>query len=99
MRKPAAGASWKYSPHGIKKFIRKLFGQENPKGDAPAPAPLLAASNDDAKPARKTTRKKAAPAEARRDPSVPVILSAGVHGIDPWLSSKNAIRVTGRVQK
>jgi poly(A) polymerase len=99
MRKPAAGASWKYSPHVIKKFIRKLFGQESAKEDAPAPAPLLAASNDDAKPVRKTTRKKAAPAEARRDPNVPVILSADVHGIDPSLISKNAIRVTEGLQQ
>jgi poly(A) polymerase len=99
MRKPAAGASWKYSPHVIKKFIRKLFGQESPKEDAPATAPLVAASDNDAKPVRKTTRKKAAPAEARRDPNVPVILSADVHGIDPSLISKNAIRVTEGLQQ
>ena len=99
MRKPAAGASWKSSPHVIKKLIRKLFGQESAKEDAPATAPLGAASADDAKPARKTTRKKAAPAEARRDPNVPVILSADVHGIDPSLISKNAIRVTEGLQQ
>jgi poly(A) polymerase len=99
MRKPAAGASWKSSPHVIKKLIRKLFGQESAKEDAPATAPLAAASGDDAKPARKTTRKKAAPAETRRDPNVPVILSADVHGIDPSLISKNAIRVTEGLQQ
>lgn len=99
MRKPAAGASWKSSPHVIKKLIRKLFGQESAKEDAPATAPLGAASDDDAKPARKTTRKKAAPVAARRDPNVPVILSADVHGIDPSLISKNAIRVTEGLQQ
>ena len=95
MRKPAAGASWKSSPHVIKKLIRKLFGQESAKEDAPATAPL----SDDAKPARKSTRKKAAPAVAKRDPNVPVILSADVHGIDPALISKNAIRVTDGLQQ
>ena len=91
MREPAAGASWKSSPHVIKKLIRKLFGQESPKEDAPATAPLVAASGDDTKPARKSTRKKAAPPEPARDPDVPVILPAEVHGIDPSLISKNAM--------
>ncbi|QIE22491.1 Poly(A) polymerase I [Caballeronia sp. SBC1] len=95
MRKPAAGASWKSSPHVIKKLIRKLFGQESAKEETPATAPL----SDDVKPARKSTRKKAAPAAAKRDPNVPVILAADVHGIDPSLISKNAIRVTDGLQQ
>jgi len=95
MRKSAAGASWKSSPHVIKKLIRKLFGQDSAKEDAPATAPL----SDDVKPARKSTRKKATPAAAKRDPNVPVILSADVHGIDPALISKNAIRVTEGLQQ
>ena len=95
MRKPAAGASWKSSPHVIKKLIRKLFGQESAKEETPATAPL----SDDVKPARKSTRKKATPAAAKRDPNVPVILSADVHGIDPALISKNAIRVTEGLQQ
>ena len=95
MRKPAAGASWKSSPHVIKKLIRKLFGQESAKEAAPATTPL----SDDVKPARKSTRKKAAPAATKRDPNVPVILSADVHGIDPALISKNAIRVTDGLQQ
>jgi poly(A) polymerase len=94
MRKPAAGASWKSSPHVIKKLIRKLFGQDA-KVEAPATTPL----SDDVKPARKSTRKKAAPAAPKRDPNVPVILSADVHGIDPSLISKNAIRVTDGLQQ
>jgi poly(A) polymerase len=95
MRKPAAGASWKSSPHVIKKLIRKLFGQESAKEETPATAPL----SDDVKPARKSTRKKAAPAVTKRDPNVPVILAADVHGIDPSLISKNAIRVTEGLQQ
>jgi poly(A) polymerase len=94
MRKPAAGVSWKSSPHVIKKLIRKLFGQDA-KVEAPATTPL----SDDVKPARKSTRKKAAPAAPKRDPNVPVILSADVHGIDPSLISKNAIRVTDGLQQ
>jgi poly(A) polymerase len=79
----------------IKKLIRKLFGQESAKEETPATAPL----SDDVKPARKSTRKKAAPAVAKRDPNVPVILAADVHGIDPSLISKNAIRVTEGLQQ
>ncbi|WP_174254664.1 polynucleotide adenylyltransferase PcnB [Burkholderia sp. S171] len=79
----------------IKKLIRKLFGQESAKEETPATAPL----SDDVKPARKSTRKKAAPAVAKRDPNVPVILSAEVHGIDPALISKNAVRVTDGLQQ
>ena len=95
MRRSGAGASWKSSPHVIKKLIRKLFGQESAKEETPATAPL----SDDVKPARKSTRKKAAPAVAKRDPNVPVILAADVHGIDPALISKNAIRVTDGLQQ
>ena len=95
MRRSGAGASWKSSPHVIKKLIRKLFGQESAKEETPATAPL----SDDVKPARKSTRKKAAPAVTKRDPNVPVILAADVHGIDPALISKNAIRVTDGLQQ
>ncbi|SAK39218.1 polynucleotide adenylyltransferase [Caballeronia hypogeia] len=78
----------------IKKLIRKLFGQEDAdSNDVPA-----AASEADAKPARKSTRKKAA-APAKRDPNVPVILSSEIHGIDPSLISKNAVRVTDGLQQ
>jgi poly(A) polymerase len=80
----------------IKKLIRKLFGQESadsiedPANDNPTASPA-------AKPARKSTRKKAA-APAKRDPNVPVILSSEIHGIDPSLISKNAVRVTEGLQ-
>lgn len=97
MRKLAAGASWNSSPHVIKKLIRKLFGQES----APADAPASTAStplDDDVKPARKPRAKKVA-AEPVRDPNVPVILPADVHGIDPALISRNAVRVTDGLQQ
>jgi poly(A) polymerase len=97
MRKQKAGASWTSSIHVIKKLIRKLFGQESPApSDEASKASALAA--DEAKPARKSTRKKAAVAD-KRDPNVPVILSSDIHGIDPSLISKNAIRVTDGLQE
>ncbi|KMY86638.1 Poly(A) polymerase [Candidatus Paraburkholderia calva] len=77
----------------IKKLIRKLFGQESAESsEAPTATPEAEAT-----PARKSTRKKTA-AKPRRDPNVPVILSSDVHGIDPSLISRNAIRVTEGLQ-
>ncbi len=82
----------------IKKFIRKLFGQESTaSGETGDDAPA-ASTEAVAKPARKSTRKKTA-APAKRDPNVPVILSSDIHGIDPTLISKNAIRVTEGLQR
>lgn len=83
----------------IKKLIRKLFGQESAsadEGNAGAANDTPNASQE-AKPARKSTRKKAAP-HVKRDPNVPVILSSEIHGIDPSLISKNAVRVTEGLQ-
>jgi poly(A) polymerase len=80
----------------IKKLIRKLFGQESADSNESAANDTTAASPD-AKPARKSTRKKAA-APVKRDPNVPVILSSDIHGIDPSLISKNAVRVTDGLQ-
>ncbi|WP_250508592.1 polynucleotide adenylyltransferase PcnB [Caballeronia sp. GACF4] len=79
----------------IKKLIRKLFGQESADttdGD------VQASASSETKPARKSTRKKTV-APPKRDPSVPVILSSDVHGIDPSLISKNAVRVTDGLQQ
>ncbi|EKS68677.1 MULTISPECIES: polynucleotide adenylyltransferase PcnB [Caballeronia] len=81
----------------IKKLIRKLFGQETASADEGHDVPA-AASEAAPKPARKSTRKKAA-APVKRDPNVPVILSSEIHGIDPSLISKNAIRVTDGLQQ
>nr|WP_306805998.1 polynucleotide adenylyltransferase PcnB [Caballeronia sp. BR00000012568055] len=78
-----------------------MFGQESaalPEGND---VPATEAEAKAAKPARKTTRKKAPAASAvpKRDPNVPVILSSDIHGIDPSLISKNAVRVTEGLQQ
>jgi poly(A) polymerase len=89
----------------IKKLIRKLFGQDSAASNdaASADAASSAASSTDSParaPARKSTRKKTADAPVpKRDPNVPVILSSDIHGIDPSLISKNAIRVTDGLQE
>ncbi|MDR5877078.1 polynucleotide adenylyltransferase PcnB [Caballeronia sp. LZ032] len=83
----------------IKKLIRKLFGQESAEsiGTAPNDTPTASPDARPARPASRSPRKKAA-APPRRDPSVPVILSSEIHGIDPSLISKNAVRVTDGLQ-
>ncbi|PLZ03267.1 polynucleotide adenylyltransferase PcnB [Burkholderia sp. WAC0059] len=91
----------------IKKFIRKLFGQDAAPGttqaDASAAAALPAVPSSAAPQSAagtKTRRPKthgAAPKST--DPAAPVVLSADVHGIDPALISKNAVRVTSTLQQ
>jgi poly(A) polymerase len=100
----------------IKKFIRKLFGQDPAPADDTAPseadeaarAPVRAGHDDAAaaKPRRKTARDTG---KAVRDPDMPVadvpvtdmpvIIPADVHGINPALISRNAIRVTEGLQQ
>ncbi|CEJ96161.1 Poly(A) polymerase (EC 2.7.7.19) [Caballeronia glathei] len=84
----------------IKKLIRKLFGQDSAESETGASTdaashPTEAAT---APAARKSTRKKT-PVAVKRDPNVPVILSSDIHGIDPSLISKNAVRVTDALQE
>ncbi|WP_206951229.1 polynucleotide adenylyltransferase PcnB [Trinickia acidisoli] len=95
----------------IKKLIRKLFGQDT---DTAAPArddslaeeatwADAATATDEAagQPAAKPRRKKARadkPASAP-GPDAPVILSSDIHGIDPSLLSRNAVRVTDTLQQ
>jgi poly(A) polymerase len=86
----------------IKKLIRKLFGQAPVPADAPSDSPASSGAPAEhaaqaAKPRRKTAR-NAAPVSAR-DPDAPVILSSDIHGIDPALISKNAVRVTDALQQ
>ncbi|WP_323121813.1 polynucleotide adenylyltransferase PcnB [Burkholderia alba] len=80
----------------IKKLIRKLLGQDTvdtAAQDAPAPAPANAPKTArSAKPAR-------APAAKRPRPTEPAVVPAGVHGINPALISKNAVRVTDTLQQ
>jgi poly(A) polymerase len=97
----------------IKKLIRKLFGQDDAASaenaqDAEAAATLAAAPHDGesaagARTRRKTvTVKKDAKPHAGKgaaDPGTPVILSADIHGIDPSLISRNAVRVTEGLQQ
>ena len=84
----------------IKKLIRKLFGQESAESQASA-SNDTATAQAETKSARKTVRvpRKKAAAPVKRDPSVPVILSSEIHGIDQSLISKNAMRVTDGLQQ
>ncbi|WP_027795773.1 polynucleotide adenylyltransferase PcnB [Paraburkholderia acidipaludis] len=108
----------------IKKFIRKLFGQDSaPEAAADTSGvDTPAAVAEDAAPARASSRAARKPAAAaddktirgprsrttkggskgsaqNADPATPVILSADIHGIDPSLISKNAVRVTDGLQQ
>ncbi|TKC91090.1 polynucleotide adenylyltransferase PcnB [Trinickia terrae] len=87
----------------IKKLIRKLFGQEpvaDNEADADTGATPDTRTEEVAKQRRKTTKSAAKTARAgARDPDAPVILSADIHGIDPELISRNAVRVTETLQQ
>ena len=95
----------------IKKLIRKLFGQtpEVPDDAAAEPSGPSApsAESDDARTAEvaKQRRRSAKSDTARtarervREPDAPVILAADIHGIDPALISRNAVRVTDTLQQ
>jgi poly(A) polymerase len=89
----------------IKKLIRKLLGQDTnmaaPSGDdslAEEAAVLDAAAHESA---AKPARKKARPEKRERagGPDAPVIISSDIHGIDPTLISRNAVRVTDTLQQ
>ncbi|WP_133650231.1 polynucleotide adenylyltransferase PcnB [Paraburkholderia flava] len=87
----------------IKKLIRKLFGQDTAAADdSPADsAQTTAADPSQASAATKTRRKPATKSakNAKPDPDVPVIIPSDIHGIDPSLISRNAIRVTEGLQQ
>ena len=97
----------------IKKLIRKLFGQDAEPVDEAAPAVESDDSSFD-EPARNgrsprsSSKGGAAPkggsrrkpaAAAAPEPDAPVIISSDIHGIDPSLISRNAIRVTEGLQQ
>ncbi|MEM5450417.1 polynucleotide adenylyltransferase PcnB [Paraburkholderia guartelaensis] len=97
----------------IKKLIRKLFGQDDAEAaqdtEAPAADPDTA-SHEGATALAGSTRARRKPASAQKtskpragkgapDPATPVILSADVHGINPALISRNAVRVTEGLQQ
>jgi len=92
----------------IKKLIRKLFGQDPAPADDTQPAEADSDSTGSARTRTRPTtagtarpRRKAsgAAAPAVPEPDVPVIIPHDVHGIDPTLISRNAIRVTEGLQQ
>ncbi|MCF1365730.1 polynucleotide adenylyltransferase PcnB [Burkholderia cenocepacia] len=80
----------------IKKFIRKLLGQDETEQTHPAAAPA-----DEAAPAAPRTPKGARGGGAKKPRSnhEPTVVPASVHGINPALISKNAVRVTDTLQQ
>jgi poly(A) polymerase len=95
----------------IKKFIRKLFGQDPAPTDNTAPSEADEASRAPARTGHSDASSTASAARPRRkpasrdagnearEPDVPVIIPADVHGINPALISRNAIRVTEGLQQ
>ncbi|MEX3557566.1 MAG: polynucleotide adenylyltransferase PcnB [Burkholderia sp.] len=78
----------------IKKLIRKLLGQNDSAArDDSAPATAVAKKASAQKQAAHDTEKV-----AERHPD-PTIVPATVHGIDPSLISRNAVRVTDTLQQ
>ncbi|PCE29219.1 polynucleotide adenylyltransferase PcnB [Burkholderia ubonensis] len=77
----------------IKKFIRKLLGQDDAV-QTPSSAPPEAA------PAPRATKgARGAAAKRPRSNHEPTVVPVSVHGIDPALISKNAVRVTDTLQQ
>ncbi|MBR8041787.1 polynucleotide adenylyltransferase PcnB [Burkholderia cenocepacia] len=79
----------------IKKFIRKLLGQDETEQTHPAAGPA-----DEAAPAASRAPKGArGGAKKPRSNHEPTVVPASVHGINPALISKNAVRVTDTLQQ
>ena len=87
----------------IKKLIRKLFGQDtdtaSSTGDDAVGEEAAVLDTAEGHAAAKPRRKKPRPASGAGGPDVPVILSSDIHGIDPSLISRNAVRVTDTLQQ
>jgi poly(A) polymerase len=87
----------------IKKLIRKLFGQDtNTAAQEESPADQTAAADTTAHEAAAKPRRKKARTDQRASPpgpEAPVIISSDIHGIDPTLLSRNAVRVTETLQQ
>ena len=92
----------------IKKLIRKLLGHGDAAAAQDTEAPAAAHESADAGSASTRARRKPASAQkatkpragkGAADPATPVILSADVHGINPALISRNAVRVTEGLQQ
>ncbi|KUZ69746.1 poly(A) polymerase [Burkholderia ubonensis] len=79
----------------IKKFIRKLLGQDDAAQTPSAPAAVA-----DAAPAPRAAKGgRGGTAKKPRGNHEPTVVPASVHGIDPSLISKNAVRVTDTLQQ
>ncbi|HTR05319.1 MAG TPA: polynucleotide adenylyltransferase PcnB, partial [Paraburkholderia sp.] len=92
----------------IKKLIRKLLGHGDAAAAQDTEAPAAAHESADAGSASTRARRKPASAQkatkpragkGAADPATPVLLSADVHGINPALISRNAVRVTEGLQQ
>lgn len=87
----------------IKKFIRKLLGQDGTEQAAPAAAASASASASAEPPATSPRAAKGsrgtAAAKKPRSNHEPTVVPASVHRIDPSLISKNAVRVTDTLQQ
>ncbi|PFH27085.1 MULTISPECIES: polynucleotide adenylyltransferase PcnB [Burkholderia] len=79
----------------IKKFIRKLLGQDGTEQTSPAEAP----AEETAPAARPAKGNRGGAAKKPRSNHEPTVVPASVHGIDPSLISKNAVRVTDTLQQ
>ncbi|KVE95399.1 polynucleotide adenylyltransferase PcnB [Burkholderia vietnamiensis] len=87
----------------IKKFIRKLLGQDGAEQAAPAAAASASTSASAEPPATSPRAAKGsrgtAAAKKPRSNHEPTVVPASVHRIDPSLISKNAVRVTDTLQQ
>ncbi|MEX3592543.1 MAG: polynucleotide adenylyltransferase PcnB [Burkholderia sp.] len=93
----------------IKRLIRKLLGQNDSvarDGFAPTEAAPLSKRAASRAPTTTAAKKTSAQKQAARDAAnvaerrtAPTILPASVHGIDPSLISRNAVRVTDTLQQ
>ncbi|KVF75386.1 poly(A) polymerase [Burkholderia sp. FL-7-2-10-S1-D7] len=79
----------------IKKFIRKLLGQDGAEQTSPAEAPAA-----DTAPAQRPAKgSRGGGAKKPRSNHEPTVVPASVHQIDPSLISRNAVRVTDTLQQ
>ncbi|QYD69687.1 polynucleotide adenylyltransferase PcnB [Paraburkholderia edwinii] len=87
------------SPHEEDNAAAERVENPPPRG-APAGASGSASAASSARSRRKPARAgSAAKGEGARDPNLPVIIASDIHGIDPTLISRNAIRVTEGLQQ
>ncbi|HDR9006755.1 TPA: polynucleotide adenylyltransferase PcnB [Burkholderia vietnamiensis] len=85
----------------IKKFIRKLLGQDGAEQAAPAAAASASASAEPPATSPRAAKGSRGTAAAKKPRSnhEPTVVPASVHRIDPSLISKNAVRVTDTLQQ